>query len=68
MGRVKDNFVTDVFIECPECGGDGWIEYDVPQPRGHGEGFIDTETEVCDHCYGDGRIEIDSDDLDGIDF
>ena len=55
---------TRTEVQCHVCSGDGWIEYDVPQPRGHGEGYIETRTEVCDHCNGDGTIEIDDADFD----
>ena len=39
---------------CKECGGDGYIEYDVPKPHGFDRdvGYIDSATEVCPECQG----------------
>ena len=41
---------------CKECGGDGYIEYDVPRPHGFDRdvGCIDSATEVCEECQGIG--------------
>lgn len=39
---------------CKECGGDGYIEYDVPTSQGFDRdvGYIDSATEVCPECQG----------------
>lgn len=63
MGKMKDLLLdmheTIVTVECPECQGAGTVEYDVPRPHagGFNEGYIDTATEVCETCSGDGEID-----------
>jgi DnaJ-class molecular chaperone len=63
MGRMSDMVIDDtetpIMVVCPECDGEGYIEYEVPRPQGFGRdvGYIDTETEVCETCDGDGEIE-----------
>lgn len=59
---------TKTEVQCHVCSGDGWIEVDYEHPQGHGEGYIRTEIETCDHCDGDGTLLIDDADLDEIDF
>lgn len=51
------------WIECPECGGDGRVEVDVPRPHAGGFncGFIDTAWIECEMCQGSGEIEIEDD-------
>lgn len=48
-----------VYKSCPECGGEGMVEYERPVidyvNGGYLEGYIDT----CDTCQGDGEIELD---------
>ena len=44
---------------CPECNGEGELEYEVPvadygAPHG---GFLDTEWGPCENCGGTGEIE-----------
>ena len=62
MGRVKDliarDMETPITDQCPECEGDGHIEYDVPRPQSFTRdvGYIDTMREVCPTCCGDGEI------------
>ena len=63
MGRMSDLSIeameTPIMIPCPDCMGDGYIEYEVPRPHNFNRdvGYIDTETEVCETCSGDGEIE-----------
>ena len=63
MGKMKDLLIelqeTPIMTPCPDCFGEGYIEYDVPRPHagGFNEGYIDTATEVCETCSGDGEIE-----------
>jgi len=47
--------------QCPECGGRGEIEVDVPRPMSFSRdiGEIDTEWWTCDVCHGYGEIEND---------
>jgi len=58
MGRVKDNFVTDEFPECPECEGSGAIEQAIDH--------IWTEDVDCPVCQGMGVV--DQEEVDEIDF
>jgi len=54
MGRVKDTFFTDEFLECPECSGSGAIEEaidhiwtaDIDCPTCNGMGVVDHEEEI----------------------
>jgi len=63
MGRVSDMVIDDtetpIMVVCPECDGEGYIEYEVPRPQGFGRdiGYLDTESGICDFCSGDGRVE-----------
>jgi len=63
MGKMKDLLIelqeTPIMTPCPDCFGEGTIEYDVPRPHagGFNEGYIDTATEVCETCSGDGEME-----------
>jgi hypothetical protein len=63
MGKMKELLMelqeTPIMSPCPDCLGTGSIEYDVPRPHNFGRdvGYIDTETEVCETCNGDGEME-----------
>ena len=63
MGAMKNLLMyleeTSIMIPCPDCLGEGDIEVDVPRPHNFGRdvGYIDTRTEVCETCSGDGEIE-----------
>jgi len=63
MSRISDLIIeaqeTPIMCPCPDCMGDGYVEYDVPRPHNFGRdvGYIDTETEVCETCNGDGEME-----------
>ena len=46
-------------IECTECFGTGWCEYDKPVVDWRHYGFIDTETLPCETCNGSGEITIE---------
>ncbi len=48
---------------CKECGGDGYIEYDVPTPHGFDRdvGYIDSATEICEECQGLGIFNDEED-------
>ena len=63
MGKMKELLMelqeTPIMTPCPDCLGTGSVEYDIPRPHGPDRdvGYIDTETEVCETCSGDGEIE-----------
>ena len=48
-------------IPCPDCDGEGRVEYDLPRPHGFGRdvGYIDTVMDDCETCSGHGEIEED---------
>jgi len=48
-----------VYAECPECGGAGKYEVDVPMPHNAGRdvGYLDSEWVTCDECGGEGQVE-----------
>jgi len=48
-------------VKCPECDGEGYIEFDVPRPHNVGRdvGVIDVERVTCETCHGDGTVEDD---------
>jgi len=52
--------MTNIMVQCPECSGDGWVEVEIPKPQGFGRdiGYIDTTTERCEACNGEGEIEL----------
>ena len=60
MNRVREPRAD---VKCPECDGDGYIEFDVPRPHNVGRdvGVIDIEMEICKKCNGDGMVEDDDD-------
>lgn len=49
---------TYQMVECPECLGDGQIEYEVARPHagGFNEGYIDTVLGDCELCDGVGEV------------
>ena len=42
---------------CPECGGAGQVEYEVPVVDYEHGGYLDTEWGDCENCGGTGEIE-----------
>ena len=63
MGKMKELLMelqeTSIMIPCPDCLGEGDIVHEIPRPHGPDRdvGYIDTRTEVCETCSGDGEIE-----------
>lgn len=63
MSKMNDMMIelseTPIRIKCPDCDGDGFVEYEVPRPHNFNRdvGYIDTETEVCDTCSGDCEVD-----------
>jgi DnaJ-class molecular chaperone len=51
--------MTSILITCPECSGDGTMEFEFPVPMSFSNphGYMDTRIEPCDNCKGDGEIE-----------
>ena len=41
---------------CPECGGVGRCDYDVPVIDYIRGGFIDTVNDTCELCHGTGEV------------
>lgn len=52
-----------MMCKCPDCDGEGQVEYDLPRPHGFGRdvGYIDTVMDDCETCSGYGEIEEDED-------
>jgi DnaJ-class molecular chaperone len=46
-----------LWTECPECEGDGKIEYEVPKPDYRYGGELVGEVRDCETCEGRGEIE-----------
>ena len=44
---------------CPECGGVGRCDYDVPVVDYINGGFINTVNDTCELCDGSGEVEFD---------
>ena len=60
MGKMK--MLPEVQYEpCEECEGEGVIEYDVPVPKPHGEGYIKGVFDKCYVCGGTGSVEVGED-------
>ena len=63
MGKTKQQIIelmeTPVYTDCPDCGGDGRYEADVPMPHNAGRdvGYIDSEWVTCETCEGSGEVE-----------
>ena len=54
--------------ECPECGGEGQVTYEVPVPMSNSNpyGYLDEQLGECPNCHGSGQVECDDEDwLDG---
>lgn len=48
-------------IVCPDCDGEGRVEYERPRPHNfHRDiGYIDTVMDDCETCSGYGELESD---------
>lgn len=44
---------------CPECGGVGRCDYELPVIDYVSGGFIDVINKTCELCHGTGEIESD---------
>jgi DnaJ-class molecular chaperone len=42
---------------CPECSGNGQLEYEVPVVDYVNGGYLDTEWGDCENCGGTGEVE-----------
>lgn len=42
---------------CPECLGDGEVEYEYIVYNLAGPNELDTKIQTCDRCQGTGRVE-----------
>ena len=58
MGRVKDAMVTDEFVTCPECEGEGYNYYERPVKRFSASdiGELEEYRADCDNCDGSGEV------------
>ena len=58
MGKMKDLLMelqeTPIMTPCPDCSG---VEFARPHGPDRDIGYLDTRTEVCETCSGDGEIE-----------
>lgn len=53
------------WIDCPECEGNGYVEYEYVSPMSNSVPYGDyySQFEPCPNCGGDGEIEaLDEDD------
>ena len=43
---------------CPECGGEGEVEYEVAVPMSNSNPYGDLESKwcECENCHGSGRV------------
>ena len=63
--RTVDNFAALTALletrqkECPECGGEGQVEGEVPRPANFGRdiGELYEQWLDCEWCSGKGKIE-----------
>ena len=63
MSKIGNHIVVSlqdipVYMDCPQCGGMGEYEADVPRPQGFGRdvGYIDSEWVICEECLGNGEV------------
>jgi len=54
----------EVTVECPECKGKGYAEYEVAVPMSFSvpSGYLDTYIDQCETCLGIGEIEVEDED------
>ena len=63
MGKMKDLLIelqeTPIMVPCPDCHGYCTVEVEFARPHGPDRdvGYLDTRTEVCQTCSGDGEFE-----------
>ena len=63
MSRISDLIIeaqeTPIMVPCPDCMGTGTIEYEIARPQSFTRdiGYLDTATETCETCGGDGEME-----------
>lgn len=57
--------IIDKQIECPECGGEGRREYEVPVVDWRHGGYLSSEWATCEMCFGLGEITVETDEDDG---
>lgn len=46
---------------CPDCLGDGWLEYEIPEPDYRYGGELVGKVMDCQTCDGSGYIETEED-------
>ena len=63
--QVLIPYTKGMMKPCPECHGEGRIEYDLPRPQSFTRdiGYIDTIKTICDRCGGYCEVELDDDDI-----
>lgn len=49
--------MLDIFVECPECGGEGRCEYEVPVIDYDNGGYLKGEWQECHKCHGLGEVQ-----------
>ena len=61
IGNYVAGLRENLFIECPECGGEGRCEYEraVPMSFSNPHGYLENYWAECDNCGGVGDIESD---------
>lgn len=66
IGSIMSRKDGKMWIECPECGGEGRCEYEVavPDPMAWRGGELQGRIMECEMCSGSGEIEIEDEDED----
>lgn len=70
--KWRDQFVETIWKAqldagmkvCPECGGDGELEYERPVVDWMNGGYLEGYMDVCYNCSGDGFVEDEDEDSD----
>jgi hypothetical protein len=63
MGKMRDEFIrlseTPIMDKCRDCYGEGFVEveYAVPHNINRDVGYLETRSEECETCNGDGKVE-----------
>lgn len=52
---------VDYYKQCPECGGDGRVEYERAVVDYVNGGYLEGYMDICETCDGAGEVELDYD-------
>jgi Ribonuclease G/E len=57
--RFHQSMLDKGYILCPECGGEGELEYERAVVDWNHGGYLEGYMDTCNHCDGEGYVESD---------